>query len=116
LTIVYLRQGKIEKGRDCLSKAIDFHKKSLVNTYELNLTKELFSSVDFELSCLEGQWSAAVSLCNNSLKVFQNSGHRWLLARKLVDLGEALVGRNEPGDLERAREAYQQSLDMITEM
>ena len=28
----------------------------------------------------------------------------------------ALVGRNEPGDLERARETYQQSLDMFTEM
>jgi hypothetical protein len=28
----------------------------------------------------------------------------------------ALVGRNEPGDLDRARETYQQSLDMFTEM
>jgi hypothetical protein len=28
----------------------------------------------------------------------------------------ALVGRNEPGDLERAWETYQQSLDMFTEM
>ena len=27
-----------------------------------------------------------------------------------------LVGRNEPGDLERARETYQQSLDMFTDM
>ncbi len=31
-------------------------------------------------------------------------------------LGDAFVGRNEPGDLERARETYQQSLDMFTEM
>ena len=32
------------------------------------------------------------------------------------DLGDALVARNEPGDLERAQEAYRQSLDMFTEM
>ena len=28
----------------------------------------------------------------------------------------ALVGRNEPGDLDRARETYQQSLEMFSEM
>ena len=27
-----------------------------------------------------------------------------------------LVGRNEPGDLEKARETHQKSLDMFTEM
>jgi hypothetical protein len=34
----------------------------------------------------------------------------------LIDLGDSYVDRNGPGDLERARETYQQSLDKFTEM
>ena len=30
--------------------------------------------------------------------------------------GDTLAGRNEPGELDRARETYQQSLDMFAEM
>lgn len=37
-------------------------------------------------------------------------------ARKLIDLGDAFIGRDGPGDLERAVGAYQQSLEMFTEM
>jgi hypothetical protein len=46
----------------------------------------------------------------------KSSKHHWGLARRLIDLGDSLVGRNEPGDLERAQGIYQQSLDMFTEM
>jgi len=37
-------------------------------------------------------------------------------ARSLIDLGDALLGRNEPGNHERARQTYRESLDMFTEM
>jgi hypothetical protein len=55
-------------------------------------------------------------VCEKSIEIYQIRGYRWRWARKLIDLGDALVGRNEPGDLEKARETYQQSLDMFTEM
>ena len=48
--------------------------------------------------------------------ISKKSGHRWRWARRLIDLGDALIGRDKPGDLERARETYQQSLDMFSEM
>jgi hypothetical protein len=57
-----------------------------------------------------------VVACEASIKIFQDSGHRWGYARRLIDLGDALVGRDEAGDLERARQVYQQSLDMFTDM
>jgi len=34
----------------------------------------------------------------------------------LIDLGDALIGRKEPGDLDRARQTYQESLEVFTEM
>jgi len=46
----------------------------------------------------------------------QSFGAQWIYARALIDLGDSLSGRNEPGDLKRARETYQESLDMFTEM
>jgi hypothetical protein len=57
-----------------------------------------------------------LAACDTSIQIFKNCGHRWGWAYKLIDLGDALVGRNEPGDLELARETYQHSLDMFTEM
>ncbi|HSG26671.1 MAG TPA: hypothetical protein VLA32_11190, partial [Anaerolineales bacterium] len=51
-----------------------------------------------------------------SIEIMKSSKHHWGLARRLIDLGDSLVGRNEPGDLERAQGIYQQSLDMFTEM
>ena len=111
LTIVCARQGRIAAARDWLTQA---HKKP--SRYENNLEKELRSRTEFELVLAEGRWAEAVAACESSIEIFRNCGHQWGWARRLIDLGDALVGRNEPGDLERAGETYQQSLDMFTEM
>jgi hypothetical protein len=50
------------------------------------------------------------------LEKYQREVSRYLSARKLINLGEAFIGRNDSGDKERARETYQLSLDMFTEM
>ena len=74
------------------------------------------SDVDFEIAFAKENWTEALIACEKSLEIYQNRGYRWRWARKLIDLGDAHIGRNEPGDLDRARETYQQSLDMFTEM
>jgi hypothetical protein len=57
-----------------------------------------------------------VDACNIAIGVFQECGHKLWWARQLIDLGDAYRNRNEPGDLDRARETYQQFLDMYIEM
>jgi len=46
----------------------------------------------------------------------QVSGARWLQARTRIYLGDALRGRDSPGDRERARQTYQEALDIFKEM
>ena len=72
--------------------------------------------MDFEIAFAKKLWTEAVTACEKSLEIYQNRGYLWRWARTLINLGDSLVGRNELGDLERARETYQQSLDTFTEM
>jgi tetratricopeptide (TPR) repeat protein len=111
LAIVYARQGYYPEARGWLTNA-----KDLFGHLETNLYKALRSEARFELAQAEGRWQEAVAACEISIEIYQKCGYRWKWARNLIDLGNALIGRDEPGDLERAREIYQQSLDMFTEM
>jgi tetratricopeptide (TPR) repeat protein len=78
---------------------------------------DLFRNIaEFELAFAEERWENAVAACKKSIELQKSSGYCWDCARRLIDLGDALVGRNEPSDLDRARQNYQQSLDMFTEM
>ena len=111
LAIMCVRQRRFAEANAWHSKAI-----SLVGQYETDYSKTEHFNFDFELSLAKELWEKAVTACEKSIEIFKNKGYRWGWARKLIDLGDALIGRNEPGDLERARETYQQSLDMFTEM
>jgi class 3 adenylate cyclase/tetratricopeptide (TPR) repeat protein len=111
LTIVHARQRSFTEARDYLVKA-----ENDLSEYVNNLEKEMHHRAKFELALADGRWKEAVVDCEASIEIYQNCGHRWGWARRLIDLGDALLGRNQPGDLERARETYQQSLDMFTEM
>ena len=62
------------------------------------------------------RWGDVVPASETSIDIMKSCGNRWGWARRLIDLGDALVGRKKPGDSERAREIYQQSLNMFTEM
>jgi tetratricopeptide (TPR) repeat protein len=111
LTIVHARQKSFKQANDWLSRANEF-----ISQHETNLSESQRSYVDFEMAYAKELWPDAVTACKKSIEIFQIGGYRWREARKLIDLGDALVGRNKPGDLERARETYQKSLDMFTEM
>ena len=69
-----------------------------------------------ELALAEKHWKDAVATCNTAIGVFKECGHKLWWARQLIDLGDAYLGRDEPGDLQRARETYQKSLGMYTDM
>lgn len=113
LAIVRARQGRLEQAQERLAQANN----NLTPTQrEANVNIELRSRVEFEIALVEGQWAAAVAACETSIKIFEDSGHRWGYARRLIDLGDALVSRGEPGDPRRAREVYQQALDAFSEM
>jgi len=111
LAVVAARQKHFERARDYILQA----EKYLSET-ENNLEEELRSRADFELAFAEGRWGDAVIASESSIEIMKSCGYRWMWARRLIDLGDALIGRNEVGDLERARETYQQSLNMFTEM
>ena len=113
LVIVYIRQGRLAYARDHYEQA----NKSFSHLHNwISYTKKIRSKIKFELALAEQRWGEAIINCESSIKTYQRGGHRWDWARVLIDLGDALLGRNETGDLERARETYQQSLDMFTEM
>jgi class 3 adenylate cyclase/tetratricopeptide (TPR) repeat protein len=90
--------------------------KSKLSGFDDNMEKEITSRAKFELAFAEQRWKDAVIAINTSIEILKSCGFNWAWARRLIDLGDALVGRNEPDDLERALEIYQQSLDMFTEM
>jgi tetratricopeptide (TPR) repeat protein len=72
--------------------------------------------VEVELACADRRWGEAIAACHALIEICQRTGHRWEWARRLIDLGDALIQRNEPGDHEQARQHLQQSLEMFTEM
>jgi class 3 adenylate cyclase/tetratricopeptide (TPR) repeat protein len=80
------------------------------------IIEELRLIADVDLARSEGYWVKAVSKCQTLIDMYLASGYRWRRARALIDLGDMLIGRDFPGDREQARQVYQQSLEMFTEM
>jgi tetratricopeptide (TPR) repeat protein len=81
-----------------------------------NYFRVLRPNTEIDLAPAEVRWNEAIEASKKSIEINKNYGHRWGWARRLIDLGDALLGRHAPGDLEQARQTYQQSLDMFTEM
>jgi tetratricopeptide (TPR) repeat protein len=111
LAIVYARQGRYSEASALLAIA-----KNSYSQQETNESKVYHSNAKFELAFAEERWGDAVPASESSIGIYQNCGYRLAWARRLIDLGDALIGRKEPGDLERAQETYKKSLDMFTEM
>ena len=112
MAIICVRKNHVSEARDWLARSFDS------NDYDNHdLLQEVFRSrTEFEIAYFEEQWDLAIAAGEYSIELVQKVGHCWEWARRLIDYGDALAGRNEPGDLERARETYHQSLDMFTEM
>jgi class 3 adenylate cyclase/tetratricopeptide (TPR) repeat protein len=75
-----------------------------------------FSLAEIELAIAKKEWGKAITTIENTLKFLSKTGLRWGYARILLDWGAVLVARLAAGDLDKAREIYQQSLEMFTEM
>jgi hypothetical protein len=72
--------------------------------------------VEALLASTEGRWDEAISKRLARIDTCQADGDRFAWAWNLIPLGDSLVGRDLPGDRERAEQAYRQSLEMFTEM
>jgi len=113
LVEVYLQQGRISSAQEQFTIAQDRLSEA---ARETNLFRVLRANAELQIALAEDHWDKAVEASRTSIEIYKNCGHRWGWARRLIDLGDALVGRNQSGDLKRARKTYQQSLDMFTEM
>ena len=110
--IVRARQKRFAEAHDYILQA----ENGLGEQGESPVFEVIRKKAEFELALAEERWGDAVTESESAIEIMQSSGARWEYARTLIDLGDALVGRDEPGDHERARETYQQSLSMFTEM
>ncbi len=113
LATVYIRQGRM------LEAHAQFDLPMRDRTFYARENNRYLASramAAAELAIAEGRWTEAIAASESAIAVFEACGYRLWWARQLIDLGDAYIGRDESGDLERARESYQQSLDMFTEM
>ena len=113
LTTVYTRQDRLSEAIAQISQPFDDR------TYNARENNHLVASramAEAEIAMAQTRWTDVEIACKTAIEVFQSCGHKLWWARQLIDLGDAYIGRNELGDLERARETLQQSLDMFTEM
>ena len=84
---------------------------------QINLITEAYLlSAEAVLTAAERRYAEAITTFSEAVETFDQLGMRWDHARNLIDWGEAHLGRNEPGDLDRARLLLQESLKMFQEM
>ena len=112
LVVVYIRGDRLDEARDQFAQASE----NMAMSRPGYSFEEIASLIELEFAFAEERWTEGISICESLLDTYRNSGERRDSARRLIDLGDALVARDEPGDLERAQEAYRQSLDTFTEM
>ena len=113
LCAVYARQEHFPEAADLILQPMDD------KTFKGGENNRLVASramAQAELALVEECWQDAIDASHTAITVFKACDHKLWWARQLIDLGDAYLGRNEAGDLERARETYQQSLGMYTEM
>jgi tetratricopeptide (TPR) repeat protein len=111
LSILAARRGRLAEAHAHLAEAM-----GTVSPPENNSEKANRLEAEAELALAEGRWDQAVSAFQTRVDLWQAGGYRWRWARDLIRLGDVFRQRGEPGDPQRAREAYQGSLAMFTEM
>jgi class 3 adenylate cyclase/tetratricopeptide (TPR) repeat protein len=111
LCILSAQQASFEQAKDWLLRAENIQFKG--GDYIDKISRE---SAEFELAYAQRYWEETVFVSESYMEFLRDHGYRWGWARRLIDLGDALVGRGQPGDRERAEMKYQQSLEMFTEM
>jgi class 3 adenylate cyclase/tetratricopeptide (TPR) repeat protein len=111
LAVVRTRQGRLTEARHLYEQ-----ERRLFGESESSLDKMYRYWPEYELAFAEEHWGEAVASSKSLIEMCERTGHRWWLARGLIDLVDALIHRQESSDLERARKAVHRSMDMFTEM
>jgi predicted ATPase/class 3 adenylate cyclase len=78
--------------------------------------EKMLRSARLHLARAEGRWDDALAIAQSDVEGHQMRGDRMRQAQTLLQVGDCLRGRNGPGDQARARQAYQQSLDLFSAM
>ena len=113
MLIVCTRQKHFDEVHDWIAEVKDLQKIQEFDSYKM-----LKLRTDVELAIADEHWEDSIAACQSLIEIYQRTGHRWEWARRLIDLADALIQRDEPGDKERARQHLHlhQSLEMFTEM
>jgi tetratricopeptide (TPR) repeat protein len=108
LAIISSRKGIILEARERLAEVPAHNLAKLQESFRLR--------AEAELAVAEKRWDEAISAWETLIKIYKAGEYRWFWARYLIDLGDALLGRDGPGDREAAEQAFRQSLEMFSKM
>jgi tetratricopeptide (TPR) repeat protein len=111
LAVIASRQARFAEAHQRLAEAIRQMPQPVPGLLEVERI-----NAEAELARAEGRWEETVSKYLSLVDSYQKAGNRWEWARRLIDLGDALLARDDPGDRDRAQHAYHQSLEMFTDM
>jgi class 3 adenylate cyclase/tetratricopeptide (TPR) repeat protein len=105
------RQGNYEAAEHWMTEA----NREMVDAPSM-INRWIYSRAEIELAIAKNEWGKAINAIENSLKFTGKIGMRWQHARLLLEWGDVCIARGATGDLDKAQELYQQSLDMFTGM
>jgi tetratricopeptide (TPR) repeat protein len=97
LSVQRARQGEPEAARQLLAKA-----REQGAEHDSTMGESYLSWAEAHLAMAEGHWPEALAAFETAIDLLGRAKLRWYRARTLIDWAEALLGRDESGDRERA--------------
>jgi predicted ATPase/class 3 adenylate cyclase len=116
LAQILTRQGRLDEARALLAEGEQVLDEAELPGIVRNDVVDYRDETRFHLAQADNHWDEALGIAQSFAARYQQGGARWQRARWLIRVGDALRGRDGTGDGERARQTYQQALDLFTEM
>jgi len=110
LAQILILQGRLEEGR------LSWTEPETIWGQKNSFHKDHEYTARYFLAKAEGRWDEALMIAQSLVDRFEGSGATWYQARYRIYVGDALRGRDDPGDRERARQVYREALDIFTKM
>jgi serine phosphatase RsbU (regulator of sigma subunit)/class 3 adenylate cyclase len=111
LSIAYTLQENYEAAHRLLEKSIQAKSKESSMWSDLAVLQ-----ASARLAAAEGHWEQSFTAYEKVYNICSQSNMRWFQARTLSDWADALTSRGEPTDFESARQLFNQSLVIYSEM